>query len=96
MSVIRTMYPGAPDSVNFMRSNWGNDPNAYGAWAYIKAGGTPEDCDIYAESDSTGGKVFFAGEATNSQMIGTVHGAYISGQTAANDAYASINGGGDE
>ena len=35
MKVIRTIYPGAPDCVNFKRSNWGNDPNTFGAWAYI-------------------------------------------------------------
>ena len=77
------MYPGAPEYINFKRSNWGKDPNIQGAWTYVKAGGTTDDCESYAEGDSTGGKVFFAGEGTTADMIGTVHGAYYSGIVAA-------------
>ena len=96
MKAIRTMYPEAPDFVNFKRSNWSADPYARGSWAYMKAGSTPDDIETYLESDSTGSKVFFAGEATNAEMIGTVHGAYISGINAAQAVATSINGEGDE
>jgi monoamine oxidase len=91
METIRKWYSEVPDYVNFKRSNWGQDPYSGGAWAFIKAGSAPEDCDAYFESESTGRKVFFAGEATTSQMIGTVHGAYITGTWAAKDAADSLN-----
>ena len=96
MEAIRTWYPEAPDFVNFKRSNWSKDPYAKGAWAFMKAGATPEDCEAYQESESTGEKVFFAGEATTAEMIGTVHGAYITGVKAAQAAATAINGGGEE
>ena len=83
MEVIRTWDPEAPEFINFKRSNWFSDPYAQGSWSYIKAGSTPDDCLAYQESESTDNKVFFAGEATNADMISTVHGAYISGVNAA-------------
>lgn len=90
MEVIRSWYPDAPDFVNFKRSNWGADPYARGSWSFIKAGSTPDDCEAYQEGESTGNKVFFAGEATTADMIGTVHGAYISGLKAAQAAADAI------
>lgn len=96
MQAIRTWYPEAPDFINFQRSNWGNDPYAMGAWAFIKAGSTPEDCETYQEGESTGNKVFFAGEATTAEMIGTVHGAYITGVKAAKAAAEALKEGGEE
>jgi monoamine oxidase len=96
MEVIRKWYPEAPDFINFKRSNWIADPYAKGAWSYMKAGSTPDDVEAYRESDSTGNKVFFAGEATNGEMIATVHGAYISGINAAKDVASEINGDGED
>lgn len=93
MQAIRTWCPGAPDPVSFRRSNWGADPYSMGSWAYIAAGSTPEDCDSYAEADTTGYKVFFAGEGTISNMIGTVHGAWVTGSASAKDAINSIKEG---
>ncbi len=90
MEAIRQWYPEAPDFVNYRRSNWSRDPYARGAWGFIKAGSTPDDCEVYAESESTGEKVFFAGEATTAEMIGTVHGAYITGVKAAQAAAEAI------
>lgn len=95
MEAVHTWYPDAPEPVNYKRSNWGRDPYAFGAWGFIKAGATPEDCESYREGESTGNKVFFAGEATTSMMIGTVHGAYITGIQAAKEAAEAIKEGGD-
>ena len=72
--------------MNFKFSRWGSDPYSYGSYSFVKAGASPDDCDTYFESESTGGMVFFAGEATTPDMIGTVHGAYITGVRAAQDA----------
>ena len=60
MKAIRCWSPSAPNPVNYKFSRWGTDPYAFGSWSFIKAGSTPEDCETYFESDSTGGMVFFA------------------------------------
>lgn len=86
MSTIRKWYPDAPDYVRYTRSNWSKDPYARGAYSYMKAGATPDDCELYREFDSTSQKVFFAGEGTYCSMMGAVHAAYISGVDAANYA----------
>ena len=86
MSVIRKWYPNAPEYVRYARSNWSKDEFAQGSYSYIKVGGSPSDCEAYTEFESTGGLVFFAGEATTCDLIGTVHGAYVSGVDAANFA----------
>ena len=93
METIRKWYPQVPNYVNFKRSNWSKDPYTCGTWTFMKVGSSPEDCDAYYESESTGRKVFFAGEATTSSMIGTVHGAYITGTEAARDAAISLREG---
>ena len=86
MKAIRCWQPNAPNPVNFKFSRWGSDPYSYGSYSFVKAGASPDNCDTYFESESTGGMVFFAGEATTPDMIGTVHGAYITGVRAAQDA----------
>jgi monoamine oxidase len=56
----------------------------------MKAGATPEDCEAYQESESTGEKVFFAGEATNfNGHLATVHGAMESGYRACKEILES-------
>ena len=96
MEAVRKWYPEAPEPVNYKRSNWGSDPYARGSWGFIKAGSTPDDCEAYREAESTGSKVFFAGEATTAEMIGTVHGAYITGIEAAKEAAEAIKEGAGE
>jgi monoamine oxidase len=86
MATIRKWYPDAPDHVRYSRSNWSKDPYAKGSYPFVKAGATSDDCETYREFDSTDEKVFFAGDGTICEMIGTVHGAYISGVDAANYA----------
>jgi polyamine oxidase len=83
MAAIKKWYPNAPNYVNYKRSNWAIDPYSMGSYPFVKAGATPDDCDSYKESDSTSGKVLFAGDGTTCEMIGTVHGAYITGVKAA-------------
>jgi monoamine oxidase len=89
MTAIKKMYPNAPNYVNYKRSNWGLDPNSYGSYPFVKAGATSSDCKAYSESDSTNSKIFFAGDGASCQLIGTVHGAYITGFQAANALSAS-------
>lgn len=86
MKVIRKWYPDAPNYINYARSNWSKDPYSKGSYSYLKAGATPDDCELYREFESTNEKVFFAGEGTRCDMLGAVHAAYISGVDAANYA----------
>ena len=86
MSIIRKWYPNAPDYLRYARTNWSKDEFAQGSYSYIKVGGSTSDCDAYSEFESTQGLVFFAGEATTCDLLGTVTGAYISGVDAANFA----------
>ena len=86
MNTIKKWYPNAPNYVNYKRSNWGSDPFSLGSYPFVKAGGTPDCCKAYQESDSTNDKIFFAGDGTTCQMIGTVHGAYLTGVKAAQNA----------
>ena len=81
MATLRIMYPGAPTYINYKRSNWGEDEFARQSYTFIKAGGTRSDPGNIAASIDD--KVYFAGEHTNADFIGTVHGAYVSGLSAA-------------
>jgi lysine-specific histone demethylase 1 len=59
-----------------------------GAYSYVPVGGSGEDYDLMARN--VGGRVFFAGEATNRKHPVTVAGAYLSGvreACAIHDAY---------
>jgi monoamine oxidase len=82
MATIKKWYPSAPNYVSYKRSSWGNDPYSLGSYPFVKAGASTNDCALYREADSTGKKVYFAGDGTTCLMIGTVHGAYITGVDA--------------
>ena len=86
MAAIKKWYPSAPDYISYKRSNWGTDPYAKGSYPFVKAGATPNDCGKYQEHASTDHKVFFAGDGTTCELIGTVHGAYLTGVEAAKRA----------
>jgi len=83
MATIRKWYPSAPNYVRYARSNWIKETYSKGSYSYIKKGASFSDCDSYTEFDSTNQKVFFAGEATMCDMMGSAHAAYISGVDAA-------------
>ena len=76
------MYPSAPAYTAWVRSNWSKEENIKMSYSFIAAGGTPEDCEGFQEEDY--GNIYFAGEATECDFIGTVHGAFISGDRVAN------------
>ena len=52
-------------------------------------GATPEDMKTISEPIN--GKVFFAGEHTNFDFIGTAHTAYLSGERASQEILDSFN-----
>ncbi len=66
-----------PNPSSFLRTKWGQNSNAYGAYSYPTNGSTSADFDTLATEINN--KVFFAGEHTERDYRGTVHGAYLSG-----------------
>jgi monoamine oxidase len=66
-----------PNPTHFLRTKWGQNINAYGAYSYPTFGTTSADFDTLA--NEVDNKLFFAGEHTERDYRGTVHGAYLSG-----------------
>jgi len=62
--------------------DWRADPFARGAYSYIGVGGNGAPCALARPVDGT---LFFAGEATDGEQIGTVSGALASGRRAARE-----------
>jgi polyamine oxidase len=74
---------GAPRPVEMRITRWHDDPFARGAYTVIPPGASSDDLDVLAEP---AGPLLFAGEATEWDYRGTVHGAYLSGLRAAGEA----------
>ncbi|KAF6163220.1 hypothetical protein GIB67_025084 [Kingdonia uniflora] len=66
-----------PDPVQTLCTKWGSDPLCYGSYSHVRVGSSGDDYNMLAES--VGGRLFFAGEATNRQHPATMHGAFLSG-----------------
>lgn len=79
METITKLYPEASRPVKWIRTNWEDNPYARMSYAFIKVGSTPKDCERLYEAKSMQNKVWFAGEASNGDMIGSMHGALMSG-----------------
>jgi polyamine oxidase len=65
-------------------TRWSQDPFSLGAYSYVPPGATYEDYEAMAQPIE--GRVLFAGEATNMRFPSTVHGAFESGERAAQQA----------
>ncbi|MBO0679722.1 FAD-dependent oxidoreductase [Mycolicibacterium sp. S2-37] len=68
---------GAPQPTGSLVTRWGSDPYARGSYSFLAVGSSPDDMDALGEPLGEG--LLFAGEATNPEYFGTVHGAYLSG-----------------
>ncbi len=78
MLSLKSIYgKNIPNPSNFLRTKWGKNINTYGAYSYATNGSTSADFDVLASEVNN--KVFFAGEHTERNYRGTVHGAYLSG-----------------
>lgn len=83
MARLRLIYGAAvPDApVGFVRTKWHSDPFAYGSYSFNALGVRPNTRKALAQPVAN--CLYFAGEATDSDYYGTVHGAYLSGQSVA-------------
>jgi monoamine oxidase len=71
-------------------TNWSADPFALGSYSHLRPGGRSRHREALAAPE--GGRLFFAGEATNSDFPSTVHGALDSGQRAADEVDDALGG----
>ncbi|MCV7347615.1 flavin monoamine oxidase family protein [Mycolicibacterium rhodesiae] len=67
----------APKPTGSIVTKWGTDRFARGSYSFIAVGSSPDD--MHALGEPVGERLMFAGEATNPEWFGTVHGAYLSG-----------------
>ncbi|CAK9020002.1 Polyamine oxidase 4 (OsPAO4) [Durusdinium trenchii] len=84
MSRIRQQFPSAPDPTHFIRTKWGSDPFARGGYT-TDSGINMEMNELRLLRQAVSASLTFAGEHTSPVWAATVHGAYQSGQRAAND-----------
>ena len=71
---------------NWLITRWNRDPDAYGAFSYANVNVTNDDFNALANPVQGSSTILFAGEHTSASDRGTVHGAFVSGQSAANQA----------
>jgi monoamine oxidase len=84
MTVLRTMFDGPiPEPEACVATRWVRDPFALGSYVYLPPGVSGADLDALAEP--VGERLFFAGEATDRQLYGTVQAAFLSGKRAAKE-----------
>lgn len=87
MQTLRTVFgPDIPEPLDYQITRWASDPFALGSYSFNAVGSTPKMRKDLAAP--LGGKVFFAGEATDA-YFGTAHGAYLSGIRAATEILKS-------
>ncbi|KAJ3037487.1 hypothetical protein HDV00_001662 [Rhizophlyctis rosea] len=80
MSTLSTIFPREtplPSPIETIVTRWSRDEFARGSYSYVAKDATGSDYDKLAET--IGGKIYFAGEATNRSYPATVHGAMLSG-----------------
>ena len=73
------MYPDATNPVNYKRSTWASDPYSMGSLPFQKVGSSSEDYKAYQEAESTGNKIYFAGDGTTEDYGASVQSAYLTG-----------------
>jgi monoamine oxidase len=89
MEALRAMFGTAvPDPVGSQISRWRQDPFARGAYSYLAVGSSNKDRRALFGADWDG-RLHFAGEATSADHAATTHGAYLTGQAAAQAVLAS-------
>ena len=80
---LQQMFGKMPHPLKFVRTQWQTDPYSQGSYSFNKVGQHREDRQELAKSVKK--RLFFAGEATHSHFLGTVHGAYETGVRAAQE-----------
>ena len=84
MQHLRVMYgDNIPQPTHFLSTKWSENPFSHGAYSFVPKAIKSK---LYNKFEKSVKKCqFFAGEHTNRDYRGTVHGAYLSGIRAAKD-----------
>ncbi len=91
MASLRKMFgDDIPEPEAMLFPRWLSDPWSLGGYSYPGVGSAPEDREIHARP--LGGRVFFAGEATEPVEYGTVHAALWSGEQTAEAIFKAATG----
>ncbi|MBU3748874.1 MAG: FAD-binding protein [Mycobacterium sp.] len=69
-------------------THWCSDPDHGGAYSYLRLGGTPAHRRRLSEQILPG--LWFAGEATSADFPATMHGAWFTGERAAEQVVADL------
>lgn len=78
MSHLKSIYGNnISNPIQFLRTKWGSNINSFGSYSFATNGSGPLNFDTL--SNAVNNKLFFAGEHTERDYRGTVHGAYLSG-----------------
>lgn len=78
MTHLKAIYGNnISNPIQFLRTKWGANPNSFGSYSFATTGTTTADFDTLA--NTVNHRLFFAGEHTERDYRGTVHGAYLSG-----------------
>ena len=78
LSVLRRVQGGPiPAPTDVFITRWGRDPFTRGSYSYLKLGSTPAHQEALA--GPVGGRLLFAGEASNPQRYGYADGAFSTG-----------------
>ncbi len=91
LKALRRIFgPKIPDPTAVWVTRWGRDPFAGGSYSFLRVGATLSDRGQLTKPVAD--RLFFAGEATSRNHAATVHGAYRSGQRAADQIMAIHDG----
>ena len=77
MRILREAFGTAPTPQAWHTTSWATDPHALGSYSFHAVETDPDDPEVLAEP--VGGRLLFAGEATQSGHQGYVGGAIASG-----------------
>lgn len=78
MNHLKVIYGNSiPNPTNMLRTKWGENEHTFGAYSF--ATNATSSLDFDAMELEVNDKLFFAGEHTEIDFRGTVHGAYLSG-----------------
>lgn len=84
----RFFHPNFPQPETTVVSNWAHDPFTKGSYSFVSTGSSVKDIEvlskpIYSDSNHQKPILLFAGECTHPNFYSTVHGAFLTGKTAA-------------
>lgn len=101
MDLLQEVYPDGdfaplPEVPDIFTSNWTKTVYVHGAYSYTRydsqlGSDNPVPLEARDRIAEPHGRVHFAGEATWKDAYGTIHGAYFSGERAANEILAIID-----